>query len=56
MKKGKHAKLTVAKKRWFFMISSVVINGDKVDGERINQSDVPSVFKLDAIYYFKYDF
>jgi hypothetical protein len=55
MKKGKLAKLTVAKKRWFFMISSVIINGTKEDGNRINQADIPSVFRLDSMYYFAYD-
>ena len=55
MKKGKVAKLSVAKKRWFFMISSVTINGDKDGVEKINQSDIPSVFKLDSIYYFAYE-
>lgn len=55
MKKGKLAKLTVAKKRWFFMVSSVIINGEKDENSRINQADIPSVFKLDNIYYFAYD-
>jgi hypothetical protein len=48
MKKGKLAKLTVAKKRWFFLISSIPLNKNEnplLQGPQ--QSDLPSVFSLD---------
>jgi hypothetical protein len=40
MKKGALNKLTVAKKRWFLLIASVPINGEKPENDRIKLPDV----------------
>lgn len=55
LKKGKISHLTVAKRRWFFLISSVPVNGEKEGTEKVSQSDLPSIFRLDTIYYFAYE-
>jgi hypothetical protein len=55
MKKGANSKVTVAKKRWFILFGSAPLNGEQDDGDRIQSSDLAGIFKLDHIYYFKYD-
>lgn len=55
MKKGKLAKVTRAKTRWFIMISSVALNGEPVDKPGPTQNDIPDTFKMNTIYYFAYD-
>lgn len=55
LKKGKMAKLTKAKKRWFILISSVSLLGDDSNIQGPTSSDIPDAFKLNYLYYFAYE-
>lgn len=51
-KKGKMAKLTKAKKRFFIVISSVSLLNDDANLIGPTAQDLPDTFKLNYLYYF----